>query len=49
LTVLVRSRPEEMVLAGCKTFGGNWANSGSSHFACIIFCGNSPCQTIGTS
>jgi hypothetical protein len=50
LTVLVRSRPEEMVLAGCKSWSGTWTNSGASHAICIrLFCGSSPCSGLGTS
>ena len=48
LTVLVRSRPEEMVLAGCKSLS-TWRGPNSTNLACIIFCGDPACQNIGTS
>ena len=48
LTVLVRSRPEEMVLAGCKSVS-TWQGPNSTNIACIIFCGNPRCTNIGSS
>jgi hypothetical protein len=47
LIVLARARPEESVLAGCKTITV-WTGPGGQNLACIAaFCNN--CQRIGTS
>ena len=48
LTVLVRARAEESVLAACKSLA-TWAGPNSTNVACIIFCGNPRCQNYGTS
>ncbi len=61
LTVLVRNKPEEQVLSGCKTIGGQGGNnSGSTNNDCIqsLFppdvpipapCGAANCSSITSS
>jgi hypothetical protein len=61
LTVLVRNKPEEQVLSGCKTLGGNGGNnSGSTNNDCIqtlyppdvplpAVCGAGACSSITSS